>query len=505
MFIYQPPERERKIKTTEGKPPSRRVVQTIQHVSKGWLPVNPTLLKEVQEKLQDGEYRRKPQNLVEDVKRDPGLFMHAVRHLSQVSDEIRTNIDPIKELSCLEEEKLKKIFCVPERQISEHRFRDITKTQALRLEQSVISTHAAEALAAKTEISRDLAFSGTMLRQLGHDLIAWNYPEIYARALSAQRNKGAEIDLELVKFLGIAPLQVGSKFAADWNLSADLRMIVTPRRSFSAPGAAATGHGEDEAARLSLAQVCEAGEQFARANDPAHYPKAAAQWAATEEKILKITGGDPFADLYGKVVNSLSQADAFLAKPLEPLYFERPAARDDTPPFVKDLLRHNIYVQRCPRDLQETLVQVYHRVCESQISVEALRLLVNSAIPAAGFVQGCLYLLDRKTMTLIPALRIGDIPLSRYKAIPTSENHPVVEALYSTVPLRVEGQGVMGREMHLLCGSIGAKNKPGVLYLEIEPAADEKSGEGSFITFQALRACLADCLGEHSLPSLATK
>lgn len=52
-----------------------------------------------------------------------------------------------------------------------------------------------------------------MFRQLGLDLISWNYPSIYSRAITAHRVRGTELDLELDKLLGISPLQIGRLFA----------------------------------------------------------------------------------------------------------------------------------------------------------------------------------------------------------------------------------------------------------------------------------------------------
>lgn len=56
VFIYEPPQSDRKVKSVEGHAPSRRVDQTINHISKGWFPINGEILKAVQEKLNDGAY-----------------------------------------------------------------------------------------------------------------------------------------------------------------------------------------------------------------------------------------------------------------------------------------------------------------------------------------------------------------------------------------------------------------------------------------------------------------
>lgn len=462
------------------------------------MPVNSTLLKQVQEKLLDGEYHAEPHKLVDDLKKDPGLFIHGVRNLKSVMDDFVGGIDPLAILGELEEEKLKKIFSVSERQISSHRFRDMHKVQALRLQHSVISSQAAETMAARLQGSGDLAFSGSMMRQLGHDLIAWNYPDLYARALAAQRNKGMNLDLELVKYLGLAPLQIGAKFAADWNLNADLRMVVAPKRK-GGPLAGVDRDGQSgQEAVFTLAQLCEMSEQFAQANDPEHYPHAAELWKASEAKLRQAAGGEILDGIYSGVVETLSLADDFVAKPLEPPFFTRPEVSDGLNDYSRELMRKNHYLDRCPEGIKKALAEVYQHLNDAKLSVAALRVLVDRAIPMAGFSRGCYYLLDRRTLLLNPSMRVGDKALSAYQAIAASENHPVVESLYASVPIRVVGVSEDGGPVMQLSGAVSTSKRLGVLYLELEEWTAHELGVDSFICFQAIRTCLIDCLGEPS-------
>lgn len=498
MFIYQPPEPERKVKSTEAPSLNRRLEETIDHVAKGWIPVNPQVLKQVQEKIGEGVYRSNPASLVADLKNEPGLFLHAVKNLKQLAADTTAGMDPVVEILKLEEEKLRKIFSVTERQISAHRFRDMRKIQAVRYQHSVISARAAELIAPKVQLSGDLAFTSSLLRQLGHYLVSWNYPDIYARAASAQRTKGASLELELTKYLGISPLQIAAKFASSWNLHPDLKLTVAPpRRAVAAPQREEPLLLESGGSpRMTLQKLCEVSELFAQANDPENYPQASKEWASIGKTLQDELGSGFAAEIKEAVISSISLTDANMPQPLDPPFFKRPAAESPLSPRARQLISANTFLRRCPERVQKGLMQVYEQISQAAVCVDGLRLLVDKVTPQAGFLRGCLYVLEQNSLTLRPVLRIGDAALSAYPHIAVFENSPIAEALYTSVPLKQEGKSVTGTRVLQICGPLGSPKRPGVLYLELGGDEIDGIGHGSFICFQAVRQALLDCLGD---------
>lgn len=500
MFIYQPPEPERKVKATEGRGPSRRLEETVEHVSRGWVPVNPQVLKQVQEKLASNAYRGSPGELLEDLKTDPGLFVHAVKNLSSVVTDAQGGIDPLSELAKLEEEKLKKIFSVNERQVSMHRFRDMRKVQGLRYQHSVISSRTAEVMAEKVQVPPNMAYASVALRQLGHYLVSWNYPDIYGRALTAQRRKGGNLELELAKYLGITPLQIAAKFSASWNLHPDLKLAVSPPRQM--PGRlegkeAPLVPEEGGRPRMTLQKLCEVSELFAEANDPENYPQAKEKWQTVQAVLQQHIGADVLQKAYEAVIASLALTDRYVPRLLDPPFFKRSQLKSTMTPRACSLFERNGFVKRCPPAIAEALVKVYERIEEAdKVSVEALRLLADDVIPQAGFVRGCLYVLDTSALTLRPVLRIGSLALSQYQPVAIYENSPVAEALYTSVPLKQEGKSAAGGLAMQICGSLGSYKRPGVLYLEFADSEIELAGYNPFACFQAIRQALLDCLGD---------
>ena len=479
-----------------GRAPSRRVDQTIDHVSRGWVPVNPDVLKRVQDKLGDEAYRGDPLGLVQDLKSDPGLFIHAARSLKPLVEDVQTGIDPLEAIKKLEEEKLQKIFAISEKQISAHRLRDMRQTQALRLQHSVISSSAAVQMAQRVDLPANIAFSSAMFRQLGHNLIAWNYPEIYTRAVSGQRTRKQDLDLELKKYLGVTPLQIGAKFATDWNICPEVRATLAQTPPPGSIGARPVHEQEmNEEGRITLSRVCALSELFAQANDPEHYPAAKEAWQQAEASLPDIIDPRFYQDLLQPVARTLAVYDAFAPKELEPTYFPREKIEDELSERARSLFNANVSLRRLPDQLKEKFTAVYAMIRDGNLAVDGLRLLVDEVVPKIGFLRGCLYLVDQKSLNLIPQLRMGDKSLSSYRVVRIHENHPVAQSLASPIPFKQEGEGVDGSSSTHIAGALGAGNKPGVLYLEVDTLFMDDARLSPVLGFQVVRQCLLDCLG----------
>ena len=496
MFLYEPPERERKIKAMEGPPPTRRLDKTVEHLSRGWLPVNPVVLSAVKQRLKDRAFKDNPGALVNELKKDPGLFFYCAKNVKTLAADADTGLDPFEELMRLEDEKLQSLFAVSPHDISIHHIKNSGKLQALRLQQSVISSRTAEALAFKVEIPSGLAYSSAMFRQLGLNLIAWNYPEIYSRALTIQRSKGGNLEQELQKFLGITPLQVAAKFAGDWNMRPEIRHTLSWRPERDATRPESRDRTESSSENFSLQKLCEASELFAQANDPEHYPQAAEQWKHKELQISNSLGADVIVSIKGQVLDSISVFEECSRRKLAPAHFlrEKPvlSARKAE---AERLFRGNAFAQRCPDGIKNLFYEVYQLIDTAAISVDAIRVLVDCLIPSSGFRRGCLYLLDPRTMALRPSLRMGDLPLMKYRAIGENEDNPISDALYAVAPIKQEWTSITGGSAVVICGALEQTRYSGVLYLEAAADQAEPSSESPMLFFQAIRRALIDCLG----------
>ncbi|MDC0357549.1 hypothetical protein OAO01_01940 [Oligoflexia bacterium] len=494
MFLYQPKRSDRKVRVVRATDPAKEAKGAVDHMSEGWLPANPKLLKQIQENIQNGNYTNNPDKLIHDLKKDPALFFHGVRNLRGVVENLEIDMEPIEELRKLEDEKLEKIFSISAKDLSTHQFHRATKIQAKQLQFSLFSSNAAEKIAPKVSRDPELAFSSASFRQLGIHLIAWNYPTIYARVLSAHRVKGANIDFELQKMLGVSPLQVGMRFASKWGMGSAIKRALSPV-SVREKQKDASDNSIVDVANMSLQDICEVSELYAQMQDPETFPHAEEIWVNNEAIMTQLLDEQAMHDIEAQVREScLTHQDTTLIMASVPV-LEKAVQVDEAAHHKDDLLRRNTYLQRCPDFLIDKFNAVYQQLEESRMSVDAIRTLVDAVIPAAGFVRGCLFLLDADTLELRPALRIGDRPLSNYRSFMYDSRNGIMASLHSSFPLKREAVGITGRSTSQICGPLQNTNYPGVLYLEVDENSDEDPTHNANNYFHAICQAINDCFG----------
>ncbi|RMG44363.1 MAG: hypothetical protein D6719_02050, partial [Candidatus Dadabacteria bacterium] len=137
---------------------------------------------------------------------------------------------------------------------------------------------------------------------------------------------------------------------------------------------------------------------------------------------------------------------------------------------------------------------VYANIKEAEVSVNAIKDLVEKTVPAAGFMRGCLYLRKKEGLTLVPLLRFGDVALERYKTLHYSGSDPVSDSLFSSVPIKWRGNGITGEMATIVAGGFDDGERTGVLYLELDPAFEERSDYDAITHFNAIKKAVVDCL-----------
>lgn len=498
MFIYQPPKPDRRIKMMHGRAPERQADKTLEHVSRGWMPVNPHVLRSVREKVESGEFGSDPQSVIEEIKSDPALFVYCVREAVKDLDvNPHVGVDPMLALRGLEEEKLARIVSVSERDISSHRFRHITPAQSMRFQHSLISSRAAEALAPKVELNSELAFSGAIIRQLGYNLIAWNYPDIYNRALVSNKSGASSLDFELQKLLGASPVQIGAKVSRNWNLRPELRHLTMSERererelTLGDHEIGQTGDGT-----FSLQRLVEISELFAKANDAEHFPQDARKWERLAKELPEAISVTLTESITPKVAAGIEAFQSATKLKLWTPYFHALPAKEEMPEPQRGLFKRNQYAQRSLEAPRAKLEQAYRMMVPGELSVDALRFLVDHVAGGLGFNRGVLYLLGEKNGVLEPALRLGDLPLSKYPRIRQDQGNAIAESLYTSFPLKQHDASLLDREATRIYGAIEFGKRKGVLVLELADGAEETGNFDSMTHFMALRQSLSDCVPE---------
>ncbi len=474
-------------------PPDKRVENTLTHVSRGWLPPNPEKLNTVKKNI-SAPHTAPRATLIECVKGDPGLFLLTARSLPKILTSVAGGINPLQELVSLEEDKLHQIFSLDEEQISLHSLSSITRPQATALQNVLLASHAADAMASHLSLSEANAFSIANFRQLGLNLIAWNYPRMYSQYVHSGRYTSAEIDREFLKLLGLSPLQVGARLASTWGVHPEVRSLIEARPSSELI------HSTDKTPHAKLLEVIEISELFARLKDPATSKLAESEWKKRESYIASLIPSNLLEGVAGQVRDVLGGyskiSEVICSLPLAPRNVV--PLEESAKELAKKRALANSYVSRCPPEIQAAFISVYEAVEESTISVTAIQRLVGNTIPIVGFSRGCLFLVGKDGRTLVPSLRIGDRPLGEYTHFLSDPETGISSSIYTAAPYCGSGIGITGKETLHVSGAFDGGVHLGLLYLEYDDLMVENPNFNPSLLFNAIRKAMLDTLnGAH--------
>lgn len=467
------------------------------HVLERWFPVNQTVLDKIRTDLSKDIYGTDVDALIAELRGDFALLFYCVKELSgsETSKEHQPVSNPIQLLRQAGVTGLKKIL-EKNSSFSTHSFKNITQTQAKRIQEAMLSATVAESVCGKADVNPELGFSCALLRQLGLTLIAWNYPHVFIRGLtSLQNSKQHSLDVALHKVLGFSPTMLGAAIAQRWNLGSEIRLAAGDPTIAANANISAVERGSAE----TLAKICKVGEALARAGDPERYPSALSDWKEAEVGIQRYLGPSGLKQIEDRLKDNLKNYVE-----LNPNLFNLSITPENetkikSSAFSRDLIRANHYVQKCPPLLQAQLTELYQSLVPGQISREHLDRLVHEVFPCAGFDTGCVFMLDPYSMILTPMLKIKDPLLPHLHSVKVTGNdpstNPIVTAFNCGTPIKGEDVSERGAMVPFIAGTIGVKQKSGVLYVEITDRLRAKAQADPLLHFKAIRQCLNDCLG----------
>lgn len=466
----------------------------------GWFPVNSTHFKELKDKLASHQFENDRDGLISEIRSDLSLLGYVFKGLSKYASKNGENKHPFQLLRDVPYEDLAAILNCSEGTITSHSFSEMVSLQALRLKHSVISSSTAELMASKCGVDPDLVYSCALVRQLGLNLVAWNYPRIYSKAMqSVAQGESTDLDGLLLRATGISPKVLGIKVGLPWNLSAEMRQALGEDSSHLI-AKSPTG--------LAAARFCEIGETLARINDPEHYPAASKDWEEVVKDIQQYLGPSGVNMIRDRIAQQCTLYTGVAPRLFEGDISPEKNAQKANQHYAKVLFEANTFVSRCPDRIKDAFHKVYSRVVPGQVSVEAIQILISELIPVTGFLRGAVYLADPNNENLVPMLRIGDGALSRYRSFnaltSVKGENPIVDALYSSIPIKQEDVFLHGERVSHISGSIGNGEKPGVLYLEMGPNLLSSGGNEALTFFRALSRCVNDCLNLGTRESRAT-
>ncbi|MCO6432167.1 MAG: HDOD domain-containing protein [Deltaproteobacteria bacterium] len=487
-------------KTTENFNASeRRLQKACEYVSDLWFPVNPELLAKIKLGLHGGVYDLDPESLVRTVSGDFSLFMYCLRELLHTLQREGAKLPPLSNpvdiLRAAGIERLRQLLDVDESRISRHSFDDIDEVQVARFQETMVSASSAEVLASSFRLEPEVGFSAALMRQLGHTLIAWNYPTVYKEALSSLDGEST-LDVALAERLGFSPTLLAIRMLVSWGIPTqfcEALFLMDDEEEGD----------EDELAAFnqilagSLAKLCRIGEALARANNPKLYPNAAHEWEFAKQAIVEKLGKDGLEMIQDALADNIEDYVTFMpeiftgASILEPDLHLAQAQQDC-------IISRNPYLALCGPVLRAKLTAIYISHPQGYLYEKGLTELVHTVIPSSGFTAGCIYTIDPGVQMLLAQTKIGEMQLKKGApidySIVASDTDSVSVAFRSMEPVVEFNLAPTGELISGIAGVIGHSNRIGVLYLEVPHSTFMQREKECIAEFKALARTVSDCL-----------
>jgi hypothetical protein len=463
----------------KGDNTTRRVDRAVHHVSKPWFPMNPTAIKNLRDGFAQRRYDQQPELLLEDLKADFSLFTFVVKELT---DRAVTSEDgkhylgnPIKLLRWGGVPAIKEILSEHHKLPNFHSLHWSEPFQIQRLRETMIVASTASVLSERNNLDPELGFSRGVIRDLGLNLIAWNYPTVYTKVLS-NLTASQNLDEELAKELGFTPALLSTRiFRPDWAGDPELQ-------------------DQEDNTWASYDDLCMIGEILARAESPSTYPSAAQDYPRAERFIHSILGDEGMDLIRRKAAKISGGYKIALPEVFADIGSFDPGAR----------IRENRKLKRqidpralryCSDALKRTIEEIYSQLSDETINRDIVGRILKDVVSSAGFSGGCIFMVDPLTLALKPRTLIGKVELRKIIAKDLEPSDPAVSALSIKEPVLQMGRLRDSDDGTAFYSVLGERKKIGVLYLESPKAsASFNSSEQALGVFSALKQLLSDAL-----------
>jgi len=477
----------------------RRLERAVQHVSAHWFPTNPVILANIRKGLEEGAYDLDTTFLITELKSDFALFTFCVKELlvQAAAEKVPVSIssDPMKLLRWAGLQRLRAVLNSDNPPPSSHSLRGLTPELEDRLRETAVAASAAEVLGENEKLDPEAAFCHAVVRQIGLNLISWNYPTLYSRVLKAL-NPRTTLEEELSKELGFSPAVLAFRLLRP-EIDERNPQINAVKRSWQV-----------------YDSLCEIGEALARASNPEVYPSAEHDWEHAQTYIQRAIGPHGLDLIKRRAIENTEQYSKVIPQVFSPLVHLNP--EEEIRGYRRSLrAQQNPYLKQCPPAIQAALKALYAEMPTGEVNKSVLERLIKQVIPMAGFTGGCVFVVDPSAMSLVPRTAIGRIKLRNLTNIalksapgaamaalivenlstgsrPTTD--PAVTAFACDQPL-IERSEVDQPEVPagIYC-SLGKKRKIGVLYLEVPERELSTTDPPALKTYKALRHALCDAL-----------
>jgi hypothetical protein len=440
--------------------------------------MNPEVLKRVKDGFSQGTYDRDFNLLLDELKSDFALFTFIVKELSQkaavqgVAQTIISN--PLELIRWGGTEGVKEVLAEQQKIPNIHSLQWSEPFQVQRLRETAIIATTASVLSKEKNLDPELGFSRGVIREIGLNLIAWNYPSVYSKVLSSLTS-GQNLDDELAKELGFTPALLGMR-------------LFRPDKA-SDP----TLQAEQEESWALYDELCEVGEALARAENPETYPSAANDWDNAKSFLSETLGEDAVTLIRDRAVENSRHYQKSLPEVFGNLAEFNPAKQLEKHGKAKRALEDR-YLQLCPESVQQALKQIYTEMSGESVNKVLVGRLLKDVVPAAGFTGGCVFVVDPSSLSLKPRTMIGTVQMRTISNVALEQGDAAVTALSCSEPIVTLPVALSDAPLTGIYCALGDRKKIGVLYLELPKSTPSKSADETLGVFRAIKQTLCDAL-----------
>lgn len=458
---------------------NRRIERALQHVVRPWFPINQDVLTSIRKNLDEGSYTSTPQQLLNDLKADFALFTFVVKELGilGMQEKIPQKIlnSPIELIRWGGLERMKDILAPDKKLPATHSLHWSEPFQVARLRETAVIASTAAVLSEKKDLDPEVGFSRGVIREIGLNLIAWNYPSLYSKVLNNLK-PDSTLDEELSKELGFTPSLLAMRVLRPENPD-------QPEDKFIS----------DETSWAAYDELCEVGEALARAENPETYPSAQNDWEKANQYLTENAGTGALELIKERAVEQAKRYQEALPEVFNSLENFNPKRNIDVHARMKAVIADQDF-RVCPPHVQEALRTLYNVIDGYAVNKSAIQTLLKSIIPQAGFTGGCVFVIDPSTASLKPRTIIGQVNLRAISNVSLDPGDLAVAALGAHGHLFDVKEDAQPLPLEGIYSALGEQRKVGVLYLETPKTANEEPEGRTIGTYNILKRALCDVL-----------
>jgi len=458
---------------------NRRIERALQHVVRPWFPINQDVLTSIRKNLEDGAYATAPHHLLNDLKGDFALFTFVVKELGilgmQEKIEKKVLNNPVELIRWGGPARIKEILAADKKLPATHSLHWSEPFQVARLRETAVIASTAAVLSEKKDLDPEIGFSRGVIREIGLNLIAWNYPTLYSKVLNNLK-PDTSLDEELSRELGFTPSLLAMR-------------VLRPENPEDVEEASPI----EETTWATYDELCEVGEALARAENPETYPSAQNDWQKANQYLTENAGTGALELIKERAVEQSKKYQEALPEVFNSLENFNPARNIDVHQRMKAVIADRDF-RVCPPHVQEALRSLYNEIDGYAVNKNAIQILLKSIIPQAGFTGGCVFVIDPSTASLRPRTVIGQVNLRAISNVTLDPGDLAVAALGTHETLFDVKEDAQPLPLEGIYSALGEQRKVGVLYLESPKQLNEEPEGRTLGTYNILKRALCDVL-----------